>query len=240
MINIIELCEKISGIDKGMHINEIAQKLMIIEKSIGDDLEIVSKKVSASLNNNSKKKKDSKFAKIPNGKGGFKAGMYKLKKKRVAKPSPIIPDSPTTQYTGKAGEYAVFSELLYWGFNPAMVTVDDGIDIIASKDSKYYHIQVKTVNEVKGKPYSFNIKKTSFERYNNSSTFYILVLRQKDTSRNFNDFIIIPNSEIERLKWHNLINENKGTYSFNIQKVDGQFKLNRTEKVIVNDFSQIK
>ena len=238
-MNILELCETVSGVEKGMHINDIAQKIMILDSSLGESLEVVVKKVGTALNNNSKKK-TAIFSKVPNGKGGNKLGFYKLKKKTLPKRlEPVAPDT-NTQYTGKAGEYAVFSELLFWNFNPAMVTVDDGVDIIASRKGKYFHIQVKTAKEILGKAYNFSIKKNSFERYNDSQTYYIFVLRQKDKIRNFNDFVIVSNSEMLKLKSLDVLNSNNDSYSFSIQKIGGIYKLNKTESVIVNDFSIIQ
>lgn len=241
MASILELCQKISGIDNknGLHIRDIAEKVIILDSSFGTDIDLVMKKVSASLNANTKNK-TSLFAKIPNKKGGFKSGVYKLKKQLPKQQSaPLSPDI-NTQYTGKAGEYAVFSELLYWGFNPAMVTVDDGVDIIASKDRKYFHIQVKTAKEIIGKPYSFNIKKNSFNRYDNYQTYYIFVLRQKTKERYTNDFIIVSNIEMSKIITLNQASDNKDTYSFSLQKIGGIYKLNKSETVIVNDFSFIK
>ncbi len=240
MSNILKLCEDVlSGAKNGMHYKDIAEKIIILDSSVGNSLDSVAKKVSASLAKNVSKPKGSIFTKIPNGKGGHKAGIYKLKPKRKPNNKAIISTPINTLYTGKAGEYAVFSELLYWGYNPAMVTVDDGIDIIAAKDKNYFHIQVKTANEIKNKPFNFSIKKSSFKRYDDSQTFYIFVLRQQDANRYFNDYIILPNSEIERMLMFELLKENKDTYSFNIQKVNNNYTLNG-QRVIVNDFSKIK
>ncbi|WP_415406982.1 hypothetical protein ACLHDG_00185 [Sulfurovum sp. CS9] len=239
MANILKLCEDVlNGTKGGMHYKKIAEKIIILDSSVGNDLESVAKKVAASLAKNVSKTKGSKFARIPNGKGGHKAGMYKLKPKKKTGKKAVINTPINTLYTGKAGEYAVFSELLYWGYNPAMVTVDHGIDIIAAKDTNYFHIQVKTANEIGNKPYNFSIKKSSFNRYNNSKTFYIFVLRQQDKNRYFNDFVIISNNEIDNMIGFE-IKETRDTYSFKIQKSKGQYELNG-RRVIVNDFSKIK
>jgi hypothetical protein len=240
MSNILKLCEDVlTGAKNGMHYKDIAEKVIILDSSVGENLDNVSKKVSSSLSKNVAKTKGSVFTKISNGKGGFRAGIYKLRPIRKSTKKAIISVPINTLYTGKAGEYAVFSELLYWGYNPAMVTVDDGIDIIAAKDKNYFHIQVKTSNQIKNKPFNFNIKKSSFKRYNDSKTFYIFVLRQQDVNRYFNDFIILPNSEIERMLMFDLLKENKDTYSFNIQKKNNDYTING-QRVIVNDFSKIK
>ena len=49
-----------------------------------------------------------------------------------------------TGYFGKAGEHAVSSELLFWGYNVSSMAVDQGVDLVASKNGKYFHLQVKT------------------------------------------------------------------------------------------------
>ena len=52
-----------------------------------------------------------------------------------------------SRYVGKAGEYRVVSELIFRGYNANIISVDDGIDIVATKNDKLFNIQVKTSNE---------------------------------------------------------------------------------------------
>ncbi|MBI2355705.1 MAG: hypothetical protein HYV13_00680 [Candidatus Doudnabacteria bacterium] len=47
-------------------------------------------------------------------------------------------------FTGKGGEAAVMSELLFRGFNANILPVDYGVDIAAIKEARTYLIQVKT------------------------------------------------------------------------------------------------
>lgn len=49
-------------------------------------------------------------------------------------------------YTGRGGEHLVCSELLFRGFNASIMSVDVGMDIIATKDHRLFSIQVKTSN----------------------------------------------------------------------------------------------
>ncbi|MEK7112972.1 MAG: HTH domain-containing protein, partial [Patescibacteria group bacterium] len=82
-------------------------------------------------------------------------------------------------YIGKAGEYAVLSELLFRGYNAALMAVDIGVDILATKGSETFHIQVKTRNISKRHDaFHFNLRIVSFERHNAGKTFYIFVLRE--------------------------------------------------------------
>ncbi|MHC1753730.1 hypothetical protein [Humidesulfovibrio sp.] len=87
------------------------------------------------------------------------------------------------------------SELLFWGFNVSLMTVDYGIDVIAQKDGKFYNIQVKTASEQIGRKFPYTIKKSSFGANDNSSTFYVFVMRRKMTCV----FAIIPSNQIHSL-----------------------------------------
>ena len=92
-------------------------------------------------------------------------------------------------YVGKAGEYAVASELLFKDYNVSMMSVDEGIDIIASKKDKTYNIQVKTSHENQFYRYVSDIRISSFEKHNTSNTFYIFVLK---SDKNGANFLIFP------------------------------------------------
>jgi len=139
---------------------------------IGVTAEDFSKKLSAKLNANSKTKSP-QFARVPNKSGGFRNGTYRIKSQ---KPIVFATEAPkvSAQFTGAAGEYAVLSELLFRGFNSSKMTVDDGIDVVASKNEKYFHVQVKTANERSGE-YTATIKTSAFQHASN--VFYIIVLR---------------------------------------------------------------
>ena len=102
-------------------------------------------------------------------------------------------ESISTQYMGKAGEYLVTSELLFRGYNASIMSVDEGIDIVAIKDGRLFNVQVKTSNENKFNTYIFDIRITSFERFNSSNTFYILVLKGKEIN-----YLILPYLEIKK------------------------------------------
>ena len=85
------------------------------------------------------------------------------------------------------------SELLFWGFNASIMTVDDGVDIVASKDGKFFLIQVKTATPKNDGKFSFTIKRSSFQRYQSSDPFYILVMRNEQ----INYFLVIPNKNLQ-------------------------------------------
>ncbi len=97
-------------------------------------------------------------------------------------------------YIGKAGEYIVCSELLFRGFNASIMSVDTGVDIVATKESRLYGVQVKTARLNKFNTYVFDVRKVSFERHSSGSTFYIFVLYSEKKT----NFLILPYFEIEK------------------------------------------
>ena len=66
-------------------------------------------------------------------------------------------------FTGKAGEHLVCSRLLFRGFNASIMSVDVGLDIVATKNGRMYGIQVKTSNLNNYKTYVFDIRKASLK-----------------------------------------------------------------------------
>ncbi len=97
-------------------------------------------------------------------------------------------------YIGKAGEYLVCSELLFRGFNASIMSVDTGVDIVATKESRLYGVQVKTARLNKFNMYVFDVRRVSFERHSSGSTFYIFVLYSEKKT----NFLILPYFEIEK------------------------------------------
>lgn len=98
-------------------------------------------------------------------------------------------------YVGKAGEHAVLSELLFRGYNAALMSVDTGMDILATKENEVFNIQVKTRNVSKThNAFFFNIRIASFERHNAGRTFYVFVLREAGKL----DHLILPLHEVEK------------------------------------------
>lgn len=176
-----------------LHVDEIARLAIAGGLAQGIAVDALSKKLSATLSQ-SLKRPTTLFAKVKNKTGGFKRGVYRLKR---ARPNPIEPPIPEpcavedTGYIGKGGEYAVMSELLFRGFNVSLMSVDKGIDIVAENKDKYFHLQVKTANPRDG-VFQFGIRRKSFDANHSSQTFYVFVLRKESRC----DFVIMPNSQI--------------------------------------------
>ncbi|MDL2315719.1 hypothetical protein LJC59_01360 [Desulfovibrio sp. OttesenSCG-928-A18] len=188
---------KTAGI-KGMYIRDIAEAAISQNKNMGLPADALCKKLQAAIAGNLKLKTGKPiFAKVNWDKGSKKGkpkqGWYRLKIERAA-PVENTVQAPKIDksFFGRAGEYAVMSELLFWGFNASIMSVDDGIDIVASKYSKFFHIQVKTAACQENGKFQFTIKQEAFKRYNSADMFYVFVMRQGTR----NEFIIIPSFNI--------------------------------------------
>jgi hypothetical protein len=75
----------------------------------------------------------------------------------------------SSSFIGKAGEHAVCSELLFRGYNASIMSVDVGMDLVATKENRLFNIQVKTANLNQFNMYVFDLRVSSFERNNSSS-----------------------------------------------------------------------
>lgn len=117
-------------------------------------------------------------------------------------------------FIGKGGEYLVCSELLFRGYNASIMSVDYGIDIIATKANKLFGIQVKTSNLNQYNNYVFDVRKVSFERDHSGNIYYVFVLKSEER----NNFLILPRVEMEKKVYEKAIREiNAGkTYRVNI------------------------
>lgn len=116
-------CSDYSG-KKQMHVNDMA-KIALEQRfcSTNMSIEDVAHKISSSLSRNVKKK-TRYFKKVKNKKGGEKRGVYSYKNFKSVKLVRTKQPNTTTNYTSKAGENAVLSELLFYGFNASIMTVD--------------------------------------------------------------------------------------------------------------------
>lgn len=229
-----------------LHVDEIAQAIIAKYPNTQATKEALSQKISALLAADVKKHKDdSLFSKPKNKTGGLRRGMYKLKISRKPFQKTFkVPEQPkvSSQFTGKAGEFAVMSELLFYGFNASVMTVDDGIDLVASKADSYFHIQVKTANPSLQNKYQFKITKRAFGSKDAASTFYVLVMRVNEDSRNICEYLVLPSSEIRRLVDKSVVRDGE-SMSISIERERGnRFLLNSAEDVswALNRFDNIK
>lgn len=229
-----------------LHVDDIAKAIIAKYPNTQATPEALAQKVSAVLAADVKKRKtDSLFSKPKNKTGGFRRGLYRLKIGRKSVPKTFkVPEQPrvSSQFTGKAGEYAVMSELLFFGFNVSAMTVDDGIDIVASKAEFYFHIQVKTSNVTAQSKFQFKITKRAFGSKDTASTFYVLVMRVTEDSRNTCEYLVLPSSEIRRLVDKSVVRDGE-SMSISIDRERGsRFLLNGVEDVswALNRFDNVK
>jgi hypothetical protein len=238
--------EVLSESSRSMHVNDIAAALVAKYPNLPDLPEQLAAKISAMLAAEVKKpKSQSLFSKPKNKSGSFKKGMYRLRIGRKSVPKKFkVPEQPkvSSQFTGKAGEYAVMSELLFFGFNVSAMTVDDGIDIVASKSDSYFHIQVKTSNVSASSKFQFKITKRAFGSKDAAATFYVLVLRISENSRNACEYLVLPSSEIRRLVDKGVVKDGDAMTLSVDRERGNRFLLNSVEDVTwsLNRFDNVK
>ena len=107
-------------------------------------------------------------------------------------------------FTGKAGEHYVTSELLFRGYNASIMSVDVGMDIIATKDNKLFSLQVKTSNLGAQNAYIFDMRKVALERGYAGNVFYVFVMIHPDDSKST---VILPANKVDELVHSNAIKD---------------------------------
>jgi hypothetical protein len=227
------------------HVDEIAQEACRRNMNMEMSSDALSAKLAQALASHVKKG-DAQFARVigrkdESGKAiSYRRGIYRLKIARTFKPIEVnTPPDTDSAYLGKAGELGVMSELLFWGFNASLMLVDQGIDIVASKNGRYYHLQVKTSAQRQDGRFYFSIKSSSFEAFNNGSTFYVFVMRRATGS----SYVIIPSTYIDTMRKVGAI-KGEGSLSMYISSDEkGRvFTMNGKENVshFVNNFGSIR
>lgn len=168
-----------------------------------EDTDIISSEVDKVLKEDKKAENESYLE--------YKNGYYKKRKnkKMLSGDELKLP----TQYIGTAGECAVMSELMFRGYNANRMMIDEGVDIVATKDNIYYYIQVKTVSvEANGRVYC-QIPRYRFDQYVNNQIRYIIVARTKDN----NIYFMFDPREIERGVYGRYINATDDTIYIKIK-----------------------
>lgn len=98
----------------GMHVNDIAADAVRTNQNMGMTADVIAIKLSSALSAHLKLKTQKPiFARVLNKNGTNKLGMYRLKQSRTTQAFSNIEAPPVdTGYFGKAGEFAVMSELV--------------------------------------------------------------------------------------------------------------------------------
>jgi hypothetical protein len=129
-------------------------------------------------------------------------------------------------FIAKGGEHLVCSELLFRRFNASIMSVDNGIDISAIKDDKFFGIQVKTARKNKVGTYPFYIPGTSFKKHNKGNIFYVLLLRDEEQNR----YLVLPSNEVEKkIKEGAIYLVNEKGYSLSVKSKDGKIYIGKKD-----------
>lgn len=208
------------------------------ENKLNQNKEDLVNRFATALSSNCKTK-NPKFKKAINPKTKkSRKGYYRLKIIKKLETKLIELPKTSTLYVGKAGEFAVLSELLFYEFNASIMSIDDGIDIVASKNSRYFHIQVKTtIESIKDQnKFMFNLEANKFYSNNDSITFYIFVLRTKNKYHYLNDYAVIPSSLLKPV-----FANNPTLAKITIQKKEKRYFIDNLEiTYFINNFLEIK
>ncbi len=177
------------------------------------------------------KKKHSAFKRVG-------PGVYDLSGNQTVEKVEETPETPAEKAiveklaidsgcTGKAGEHAVCAELLFLGYNASIMSVDTGLDIIATKDNKLFGIQVKTSNINRFNIFVFDIRKVSFDRHGSGNVYYVFVLHGEEATK----FVVLPYHVIEqKVRERAILPVSNGTrYRVNIKIRDGKVYLGNME-----------
>jgi hypothetical protein len=221
---------------KPMHVSDIAE-VAKTTYALSDDIEKIKTAIGSALTANIKRYKNkSIFSTVPGKKKGTnKKGWYRLKNKsKVINDPPVIGYNFNKNYFGKAGEYGVLSELLFQEFNASIMTVDEGLDVVASKANKYFYIQVKTSSNNQ-----FSISMRNFQKYDNNQVFYVFVLRIAHNSHWISEYLVLPCAIINQFVTRGVVGTN---LSFSIKMQRGKYTLNAKEDVSwhINNFDSIR
>lgn len=133
------------------------------------------------------------------------SNAYYHKAKKKSKPIDTANICVDNNYMGKAGECAVMAELLFRGYNVNHMLVDEGIDLVASKNNVFYYIQVKTKNVDRKNCFYFQIKQERFDTFVGTQIRYYLVARCNFNNEERNIFFMFSNNDIMRLMQQSVI-----------------------------------
>ncbi len=182
-----------------MHVSQITEIAIKTNKNLGYSAEEFMNKLSSALASHVKTQ-NSIFSKPLNKDGTKRKGYYRLKRTAKAPITPIpVPKTEkiSTNYSGKAGEFAVASELLFLGCNVSMMAVDEGIDLITEKDGKFKYVQVKTtVVEDGNNSFAFKVPEKQFQTNLAYEPFYVFVMREC----NHLNYAVIPSAHLDLLR----------------------------------------
>ena len=139
----------------------------------------------------------------------------KIVKQTTTHGSKAVKEKVSSGFIGKAGEHYVTSELLFRGFNASIMSVDVGMDLIATKNNKLYSLQVKTANLSSHNSYIFDMRKVALERDYAGIVFYIFVMVLPDEF-NSKSLVILPANKVDELIYDKAIKSLDNTERFRV------------------------
>lgn len=146
--------------------------------------------MSSVLNNNIRQQgDDSEFARR-----GDEFGLKRKRAKGGPAPGSATSDEPNQiQFNGRAGEYAVASELTFYGFDACLANIEGRTDVFAVKGGRCFFVQVKTSVPARNRC-SFFIPPSTHEEFDLPDAYYAFVMR----SVAGNDFLVMPYHEVQK------------------------------------------
>ncbi|GAB3667556.1 hypothetical protein GCM10028791_43250 [Echinicola sediminis] len=129
-----------------------------------------------------------------------------VKKEEVKSLAPKKKEKVQGGFIGKAGEHYVTAELLFRGYNASIMSVDVGMDIIATRDNKLFSLQVKTSNLNSQNSYIFDMRKVALERGYAGNVFYVFVMIHPNRHKSV---VILPANKVDELVHTNAIKDIK-------------------------------
>ncbi len=167
-------------------------------------------------------------------KGSSRKTQYKYIRPKSSKgPIDTIETISDTNYIGRAGEYAVMSELMFLGYDVNLMTIDKGQDLIAHKNGDFVYIQVKTTSiDNSGQRATWQIKTDIFNKFSEKfDMFYVLVLRCKANGKPQNRFFTFSSQEIQTFHSQDAIGASNNAITIKIRYDGATPKLYHTKEI---------
>lgn len=129
-------------------------------------------------------------------KNKFKGGLRSFHIEHMKWQDGLYESVPPRVFIGKAAEYLAVAELLFRRYTAQLISVDEGLDVIAYKNLQFYFFQIKHGQyNIELKLEKIGITKSSFDNNMVANVYYMFILSNEKNR----DFLIIPVFVLERL-----------------------------------------
>ena len=126
---------------------------------------------------------------------------------------------PSQIFIGKAAEYLAVAELLFRRYTAQIISIDEGLDVIAYKNLHFYFFQVKHGQyNKKLKLEQIGLTISSFENNMFANVYYMFILSNGKNR----DFLILPAFTLEKL-----ISVSGGKYACTVLHEDKEVYINK-------------